>query len=142
MHADLKGALIQINKSWRAFKHRGKSMTKIQVKAVLEYGIRKGYKTTNELSDEEVDAIINPRKSVHQIFEEAKEAGLDDNHIKEILVKEKIIITKQPSLFENDRNWVEDFSHENGNYSNICIRCNNEFLGHKRRIVCKNCSNK
>lgn len=142
MHADLKGALRQINKSWRAFTHRGKPMTKIQVKAVLEYGIRKGYKTTNELSDEEVDAIINPRKSVHQIFEEAKEAGLDDNQIKEILVKEKIIIRKQPSLFENDRNWIEDFSHENGNYSNICILCNNRFLGHKRRVVCKKCNNK
>lgn len=142
MHADLKGALGQINKSWKAFTHRGKPMTKIQVKAVLEYGIRKGYETTKELSDEEVDAIINPRKSAHQIFKEATQANLDNNQIREILVKENVIIPKQQSLFEIDRNWIEDFSHENGNYSNICILCNNRFLGHKRRVVCKKCNNK
>ena len=99
MHADLKGALRQINKSWKAFTHRGKPMTKIQVKAVLEYGIRKGYETTKELSDEEVDAIINPRKSVHQIFKQVPEANLNANQIREVLVKEKIIIPNQQSLF-------------------------------------------
>jgi hypothetical protein len=59
MHADLKGALAQLNKSYSSFEHRGKKMTKQQVKAVLEYGILKGYKTTKEISDEEVDKIIN-----------------------------------------------------------------------------------
>lgn len=58
MHADLKGALDQIDRSWRAFTHRGRPMSKEQVKICLEYGIKKGYKTTAELKDEEVDKII------------------------------------------------------------------------------------
>ena len=58
MNADLQGALEQINKSWRAFTHRGRPMSKEQVKRCLEYGIKKGYKTTSELKDEEVDKII------------------------------------------------------------------------------------
>lgn len=37
-------------------------------------------------------------------------------------------------------NWIEDYSHENGNYTNTCKICGNEFLGHKRRIICKCCS--
>jgi ribulose bisphosphate carboxylase small subunit len=59
MHADLAGALKQLNKSYKAFEHRGKEMTKVQVRKVLEYGLGKGYKTTAELTDEEVDKIIN-----------------------------------------------------------------------------------
>lgn len=41
---------------------------------------------------------------------------------------------------DNPRDWKEDFSHENGNYNNICIYCNQEFIGHKRRAGCKICS--
>ena len=37
-------------------------------------------------------------------------------------------------------NWVEDFSHENGNYLNNCISCKKDFIGHKRRLVCKLCA--
>lgn len=59
MHADLKGALEQINKSYRAFEHRGQKMSKEQVRKVLKYGIDKGYKTTAELSDEEVDKALS-----------------------------------------------------------------------------------
>ena len=43
MKADLKGALEQINRSWRVFEHKGQPMTKQEVKAVLEYGIKQGY---------------------------------------------------------------------------------------------------
>jgi hypothetical protein len=35
--------------------------------------------------------------------------------------------------------WEEDFLHENGNYMNVCRLCNKEFLGNKRRYVCKCC---
>ena len=38
------------------------------------------------------------------------------------------------------RDWPEDFSHENGNYSCKCAHCGNVFLGHKRRVVCKACA--
>lgn len=58
MHADLKGALQQINKSWNAFEHNNKPMTKNQVRKVLEYGIEKGYKTTKDFKPGEVDEIL------------------------------------------------------------------------------------
>lgn len=38
------------------------------------------------------------------------------------------------------RDWEEDFKHENGNYFNICHGCGNQFIGHKRRIICKACA--
>lgn len=40
----------------------------------------------------------------------------------------------------DDRDWPEDFEHENGNYSNTCCMCQKTFTGHKRRNVCKVCS--
>lgn len=58
MNADIVGALNQLNKSWKAFEHRGKPMTKQQVKAVLEYGLKKGYKHTGQLTDDEVDVVL------------------------------------------------------------------------------------
>jgi len=59
MNADCKGALAQINKSWRGFEHNGKPMTKAEVKAVLEYAVKKGYSHTGLLKDKEVDSVIN-----------------------------------------------------------------------------------
>ena len=59
MHADLKGALQQINKSWRAFTHKGMSMSKEQVKKCLEYGIKKGYKSTADFKEGEIDKILS-----------------------------------------------------------------------------------
>jgi hypothetical protein len=38
------------------------------------------------------------------------------------------------------RDWTEDFSHENGNYMCICSICKEKFYGHKRRPYCKLCS--
>ena len=58
MHADLTGALEQINTSYKAFEHRGQRMSKQQVRKVLKYGLSKGYKTTAELTDSEVDTIL------------------------------------------------------------------------------------
>jgi len=66
MHADLKGALAQINRSWRTFEHRDRPMTKSEVRKVLMYGLEKGYKTTAEFTDEEVDQVLgysNEQKS-------------------------------------------------------------------------------
>lgn len=61
MHADLKGALEQINKSYRAFEHKGKRMTKEQVIKVLKYGIEKGYKSTSEFTDKEIDIVLSQK---------------------------------------------------------------------------------
>jgi hypothetical protein len=35
--------------------------------------------------------------------------------------------------------WWEDRTHENGNYDNICNRCKCRFVGHKRRVLCRQC---
>lgn len=58
MNADLEGALEQLDRSWKAFEHEGKPMTKDQVRAVLLYGIKKGYKHTGEITDKEVNMVI------------------------------------------------------------------------------------
>lgn len=63
MHADIQGALNQIDKSWRAFTHKGLPMTKEQVTKVLVYANNKGYKSTSQLTDEEVDNILKPNKN-------------------------------------------------------------------------------
>jgi hypothetical protein len=58
MNADLVGALEQLEKSWKAFEHKGKPMTKEQVRKALVYGIKKGYKHTGELTDEDIDSAL------------------------------------------------------------------------------------
>lgn len=59
MHADLKGALRAIKTSWKAFEHNGNPMTKDQVKIIIEYGINRGYKTTKDFKENEIDKILN-----------------------------------------------------------------------------------
>lgn len=59
MDADIKGCLNQINRSWKAFEHNGKPMTKMQVKKVLQYGLSKGYETVSQITDQEVNLVLN-----------------------------------------------------------------------------------
>lgn len=40
----------------------------------------------------------------------------------------------------SERDWTEDFLHENGLYQCYCARCEKNFLGHKRRLICKCCN--
>ncbi len=58
MHADIKGALNYMKKKPITFEHRGISLLQKQAKKVLEYGLQKGYETTKQLSDEEVDSVL------------------------------------------------------------------------------------
>lgn len=37
------------------------------------------------------------------------------------------------------KDWTEDFSQENGNYRNDCVKCNSLFTGNKHRMFCKEC---
>lgn len=39
-----------------------------------------------------------------------------------------------------EREWSEDADHENGRYFNACCVCLRQFVGHKRRAVCKSCA--
>lgn len=45
-------------------------------------------------------------------------------------------------MSEPKRDWVEDFSYDNGRYGHKCVLCGFEFTGHKRRVICKECSTK
>ncbi len=45
-------------------------------------------------------------------------------------------------LREHPRSWSEDYNHENGEYANKCLHCKKYFIGHKRRIICKQCETK
>ena len=38
------------------------------------------------------------------------------------------------------KDWPEDWQHENGKYYNGCVICNDTFIGHKRRVICKQCA--
>lgn len=58
MDADLKGCLNQIDLAYKSIEHNGKTMTKKQVKAILEFGIAKGYKLLSQISDEETDKVL------------------------------------------------------------------------------------
>jgi len=40
---------------------------------------------------------------------------------------------------DENRNFKEDYSHENGKYINTCHKCYNLFVGHKHRVRCKLC---
>lgn len=35
--------------------------------------------------------------------------------------------------------WLEDASHENGQYFQRCCSCDEDFIGHKRRHICRKC---
>ena len=40
---------------------------------------------------------------------------------------------------DESNDWPDDFSHENGNYFQKCVLCESDFIGHKRRHVCRKC---
>lgn len=43
-------------------------------------------------------------------------------------------------LILSNKTWLEDVDHENGKYVNNCAVCQFEFIGHKRRAFCRECS--
>jgi len=38
-----------------------------------------------------------------------------------------------------ERDWKDDFPHDNGMYENTCYTCRNRFMGNKHRRICKAC---
>jgi len=47
----------------------------------------------------------------------------------------------RPSWFKGDAgcDWHEDAGHENGSYYCKCLSCDADFIGHKRRHICRKC---
>lgn len=45
-----------------------------------------------------------------------------------------------PKPGASERDWTEDFPHENGNYLCKCCHCGQTFWGYKRRVACKVCA--
>jgi hypothetical protein len=47
----------------------------------------------------------------------------------------------RPSWFKGDAtcDWHEDAGHENGSYYCKCLDCDADFVGHKRRHICRKC---
>lgn len=41
----------------------------------------------------------------------------------------------------SERDWIEDFNHENGKYLSQCGTCAHHFYGHMSRFLCKLCWN-
>ncbi len=54
-------------------------------------------------------------------------------------VENPVSIPMDFSYKGSDRDWPEDFPHENGSYFNQCFVCKETFLGYKRRAICKKC---
>ena len=52
--------------------------------------------------------------------------------------KKNTLLSIMPNI-DSPKNWTEDYKHENGNYLNNCTKCKENFLGHKRRFICKEC---
>lgn len=44
--------------------------------------------------------------------------------------------------YNSPRNWTEDYPDDNGQYFHNCVTCQQSFIGHKRRVQCKECDQK
>lgn len=55
------------------------------------------------------------------------------------MVRGPVILTALRDAGAAERDWLEDFQHENGMYLSKCSGCGHTFMGYKRRILCKVC---
>lgn len=80
--------------------------------------------------------------SAKEIIEQLKNANVE--HRQWILDQLNELFGDKPAVVSgevaNERDWSEDFKHENGNYSCRCSTCKESFQGHKRRMFCKLCA--
>ncbi len=59
MDASIQGSLNKLNKVWQFFEHKGKPMSKNQVKKVLEFGKSKGFQAVSQISDTDIETILS-----------------------------------------------------------------------------------
>jgi len=62
MNADIKGALENIGWLHRVFEHSGKTLTMYEAITVLNYGIKKGYETIYQITDEDFENAFKDGK--------------------------------------------------------------------------------
>jgi len=58
MNINLKNAYNMISHVYYLFEHKGENLTKNEVKAILEYAVKKGYESTCDIPGNEVDKIL------------------------------------------------------------------------------------
>lgn len=69
LHASLKGLKRH---AWRKnlsgfFTHKGRNLSDREVRLLVNYGIKKGYETEAEFTDEEVDRVLSETDSQNQL---------------------------------------------------------------------------
>ena len=62
---------------------------------------------------------------------------MSDQTAKEVQTRWETYMSLKPQ--HTDRDFTEDFVHENGLYECACTQCRSKFYGHKRRLTCKTC---
>lgn len=81
--------------------------------------------------------MLNYLQQIDELQEEQKNK---DKTIRTLLNEKAQLIEQIEAMrAASQRDWVEDFSHENGQYSCTCAHCKKPFIGHKRRVECKEC---
>jgi hypothetical protein len=66
MNASIKGLLKHFNTSWKCIEYDGKPLSKEQARSVLKYAQRKGYQDLVEVTDEDVEFVLNEMKGGKQ----------------------------------------------------------------------------
>lgn len=58
MNAHIRNCLKDLDNVWRSFEHNDQPLSKEEVKAALLYGLKKGYETIYEITDEDFDLAM------------------------------------------------------------------------------------
>jgi len=59
MGANIQWAILNFNRVWNLFEHNGRKLTRMEVMALLNYGLSKGYASTSQLADDEIDMVLS-----------------------------------------------------------------------------------
>lgn len=95
-------------------------------------------------NDDEHDSSSDERSDFEQRFIPPDAPVYQEGARTETMEQREARLSGQPVTkvlaVPSSRDWPEDFNHENGNYHNRCTSCNEMFIGHKRRMTCKQCA--
>jgi hypothetical protein len=77
---------------------------------------------------------------IHELTEQ-RDRALEDRNKYMNLYYDEIHSIVRPSWFKGEAacDWNEDAGHENGSYYCKCLDCDADFVGHKRRHICRKC---